>query len=389
MKRILVASFLIVSLAGCTGGGGGGTSYTAPVPQPTASPAPVTPGLVPTSFTITIPLAGSSTTRQPSYVSPNTLSVNITLNTVNGNPPAGGLTTSVTTNIASGSCNAGCTIPGPNTPVGTDNFTITTYSAINAGGSPLSTLTQSYSVVQGTNNALSGTLKGIPSTFSITSVPSGTAGTAFGSPATLTVTVKDASGNTITGTYNTAVGLADSDVSSLTQGTALTVNAGSATTSATINASSDVVKLNYGGLAIAPATLTASASGATNATATFTPTLQSIVYTGPLTGGNDEIDLFATSGAGSTGTFTLTEVGWTNAPYSKAWTYTTPGCSSIATLSPASGVAGTSFTVTAVGSPVAGSCGTTFQDGAAQTSIVELTYTTSGFTINGAHHKTQ
>jgi hypothetical protein len=222
------------------------------------------------------------------------------------------------------------------------------------------------------------TLQGVPKTFTITGTPSGTAGTAFGSPSTLTLAVKDADGNTITGTYANTVTLADSDVSGV-QGSQLTVNSGTAATSVTTTQSSDVLKINYGGLAIAAATLTASATGATSGTATFTPVLSAIAYTGPLNGSTPELDLYMPSGTGSTGSFTASEVGLTNSPYNKSLNAGTSGCGSIGTISPASG---TSFTFTVVASPSAGTCTITVTDGLGQSKGVTGTYTTSGFGVN-------
>ncbi len=128
-----------------------------------------------------------------------------------------------------------------------------------------------------------------------------------------------------------------------------------------------------------PATITASASGATSGTATFTPALQAISYSGPLVLGSPEVDLYATSGTGSTGTFSASEVGWTNTPFDKTLNATmASACSSIATVSPASG---TSFTITAVASPTAGICTLTLSDGAGQTKSVTVTYTTSNLGV--------
>ncbi|MFN2529462.1 MAG: hypothetical protein ABR584_12185, partial [Candidatus Baltobacteraceae bacterium] len=210
--------------------------------------------------------------------------------------------------------------------------------------------------------------------------PSATAGTAFGSPATLSVAVQDADGVTITGTYASPVTITDSDVSSLTQGSALSVNSGPAASSIQSAASSDVINFNYGGLAIAPATLTASATGATNGTASFTPALSPIVYSGPTVSSLPEIDLYAATGTGSSANFTASEVGWTNSPYNRSITASqASGCSNISTTSPASG---TSFTTAAVASPIAGTCTLTLSDfTSGQTKGITLTYTTSGFGV--------
>jgi hypothetical protein len=372
MKKLALLGICTLFVAAC----GGGNNSSTPQPAGGTYNGP----LVTPTFEIRTSSSGTSGSIHPSYVPTSTASVNVTLNTVNGLAPPGGLTTSVTTNISGSACTSGCAVNGPAVPPGTDNFTITTYDAAGATGSQLSVKTQSFTVTAGQANPLSITLLGIPKTFTISSVPSGTAGTAFGSAATLGLAVKDADGNTITGTYSQSVTLADSDTSSLTRATWLILNSGSAASSINSTASTDVIKFNYGGQAIAPATLTASATGATNGTATFTPTLSAIIPT--LT----EIDFYTSSGTGSTGTFTVSETGWSNSPYNQNFNIVlASGCSTIGALSGSSSA--TSFTINVAGSPAVGSCLATLTDGAGQSATVTLTYTTSGFTVNAHPHR--
>ncbi|GAC1388427.1 MAG: hypothetical protein NVSMB31_02350 [Vulcanimicrobiaceae bacterium] len=366
----------VLALAAC---GGGGSNLVSTQPVVPSAPQAYAGPLGQTQFFLRLP-GTSNNARKPQYVTANVASVTVTLTSVNGGAPPSGLTTSVTTNISAGSCSSGCTINGPASPPGSDNFTLTTFDASGGGGNAISTASPTLAIAVGVANSSTITLLGVPKSFSITSVPSATAGTAFGSAATLSLAVKDADGVTITGTYASPVTVTDSDASSLTQGSALSVNGGAAASSIQSNASSDVIKLSYGGLAIAPATLTAGATGATNGTASFAPALSAIVYSGPLVSTLPEIDLYAATGTGSSATFTASEVGWTNAPYNRSITATQAGaCSTIATTSPASG---TSFTTTAVASPTAGTCTLTLSDFASgQTKGVTLTYTTSGFGV--------
>ncbi len=239
----------------------------------------------------------------------------------------------------------------------------------------MSTASGLYSIAAGQANTNTITLDGVPASFSITGVPSGAAGTAF-PPQSVAVSVKDADGNTIMGTYENAVNLSDSDASGATT---LATSGSDSPPTGTLLSSNDSVTLSYTGLAIVPATITASASGATSGNATFTPTLQPISYSGPLVLGSPEIDLYAASGTGSTGSFSVSETGWTNAPYNRGVTATMgASCSSIASVSPSSG---TSFTVSVVGSPTAGVCTLTLSDGAGQAKSVTVTYTTSSFGV--------
>jgi hypothetical protein len=370
--RSFIAVLFVFSLSAC-----GGTSSTTPSSLPTPTPGHTGNGqLVPTSFSITVP-SSTSANRRPSYITANVQSVTITLDTVNGGAPPSGITTSVTANLTG--CASGCTVAGPASPPGSDGFTLTTFDGTNAGGNAISTTSQTFTIAAGQANSNSVTLLGVPKTFTIAGIPGGAAGTPFASPATLTLTVKDADGNPITGSYANPVTVTDSDTSSLTQGTSLSVNGGPAATSVTVNTSSDTLTLNYGGLAIAPAAVKANASGATAQTATFTPTLSPIVYTGPLNGPTPEIDLYATSGTGASGTFSVSEAGLTNTPYNKTLTATPSG--SCATIGNLSATVGTSFAATAVSSPTAGSCSISVTDGLGQSKSVTLTYTTSHFGV--------
>jgi hypothetical protein len=137
-------------------------------------------------------------------------------------------------------------------------------------------------------------------------------------------------------------------------------------------------------LAIAPITLTASASGATSGTGTFAPVLSSMFYAGPVVNGTTfEIDLYALSGTGSSGTFNVAEQGLTNAPYDGSVSASATGCGSIGTISSPQA---NNFTFAVVAAPVPGSCTITVSDGLGQSFDVIGTYTTSGFGVE-SHHR--
>jgi hypothetical protein len=372
---------IVLGVFALTACGGGGTSTAPAAPAGTTGTSTNTQqALVSTSFAVSPPQTASASAkaRVPQYVGAGAQSVSITLNTVNGGAPPAGLTLTVTSAITPASCP--CTVSGPLVPPGSDNFSFMTSDSTGGNGSVIATSTGTYTITAGVaNTGNSVTLQGLGRTLTITGVPSGTAGTAFGSPATLTLVVQDADGNTITGAYAQPVTVQDLDVTGA-QGTQLTVNSGTPGSTVTISQSSDVLKMNYGGLAIPPAALDASANGASLGAVDFTPTLSPIVYAGPLNGSTPEIDLYAQSGTGSTGTFTASEVGLTNSPYNKSLNAATAGCGSVGTISPASG---TSFTFTVAGSPSAGSCSIHITDGLlGQSKTVTGTYTTSGFGVN-------
>jgi hypothetical protein len=374
LRRVVLLS--VVALSAC--GGAGGTSATAPTG---AWPGVVAPAnsaqLVPTSFAVGLAASASASNhRTPKYVGAGSASVQIALNSVNGGAPPIGLTTTVTSSITPANCP--CSVSGPLVPPGSDAFTFTTYDGPNATGNVVATFTNTYTIAAGSaNNGNTVTLLGVPHSFTISGLPAAAAGTVV-NPVAFTLAVFDADGNQISGTYANTVTVTESD----TTGANGIEIAGAATpfgTSVALNASTDQILIRYAGQAIAPAVITASAPGATSRTASFAPVLSPIVYSGPLNGASaPELDLFAPSGTGSTGTFTASETGWTG-PYNNTFSATTAGCATIGTISPASG---TSFTFTAVASPVAGTCSITLSDGAGQTKSVIATYTSSGFGVN-------
>ena len=238
--------------------------------------------------------------------------------------------------------------------------------SIPSGAKLLSTAKNApFTMVAGVTNGIGVTLDGVPASFVVGGLPSGTAGTAFGSPKSFTVTVKDASGDVITGAYENPVTLSDTDA---TGATTIATSGSDNPPARRLLSSSDAATLTYTGLAIVPATITASASGATNGTGKFAPTLQ------PIVSAPNVLNLYATSGGGSTETFSASEAGWTNAPFNKKLDLTVPSnCATIATAGPPSG---TTFTATVVVTPSVSSCSLTVSDGAGQTHHVALRYET-------------
>ena len=416
--RTTLSLFAVLALAAC-GGGGGGTTPSAPS-QPVGPPATMSPqnGYVTPQFTLRIPARGTSTARAPKYVSSGTLSVVITLTadsagidptTITGNP--------ATTSIPAGSCASGCTVNGPPTPPGTDSFTVVTYdNATPASGHALNAGQKNgVTITAGQSNAVTITLGAIPATLTVGTPATKNAGTQ-GQTQTLTVTAQDAAGVTIpTGSsiaYVDATGAAasvtvsDPDTAShgscvRTGGSASACTSGVAT-SASLSGPDAVANLDYDGLAEAPVTITASATGATSGSATFQPTLSAPAFNashgtpaGVAQSGAAEIDLFAPSGVGSTGTQYFTEAGWTGSPYGHALTVAAGGsCSSgtglatalsqIATMSAGTNdtTLGTPIVATVVASPTAGSCPAKVSDGLTGNSTdgsasLTVTYTSS------------
>jgi hypothetical protein len=428
MRKILTL-IAMMALAGCGGGGGANTSPN-PNPQPPVPTTAPASGYVTPQFTIRIPVRqGTAKGRTPQFISSATASVKITLTadsvgidptTISGNPAI--------TNIAAGSCNSGCTVNGPPTPPGTDSFTIITYDANGATGHAINAAqANNVTITAGQNTAVPITLGAIPATLSVSGVPTGagalTAGTQS-QTASISVVAADGHGDTIPTSQTPSVFYVDatgaalnvtvSDPDTNLHGSCV-INSGTSTctsaaaTSVTFSGPDVTRLLAYDGLAENPVTLTASASGATNGTASFQPKLNAPAFnssqatpSGVALTGSAEIDLFATTGVGSTGSESFTESGWTNTPYNHALLVTaTPACtpaspalSGIATVVAGSNstLNGTPFTATVVASPTAGSCPVTVGDGLSSnttdgSATLTVTYTTSS--VNASSKRRQ
>jgi hypothetical protein len=419
MRKILTL-LAMMALAGCGGGGGANTAPFQPT-QPIATIAP-SGDLVTPTFTLNLGgKTGSSTSRDPKYIDgTNTLSVKITLVSNNGTPTTV-TNPSVTTNVngASGTpCNPTCTVAGPPSPPGTDRYTVTTYDATNGTGNALSVATKDFTIVAGSaNTGLSITLFGVVKSFAVSGVPSPNAGTTP-ADATLTITVKNAAGGTITGTYGdnstgagyisggglngTPVTVTINEVNNL--GATLVGSGGAtqnSTTSVTLHNDAEVLKLHYAGLAENVKTITVAATGATtNNSTTFQPVLQPIT---PASG--TQIDLYVdstTGGTGSSGTQNFTEAGFTGATYQQSFSFTftptsgfvTP-CTQIATISQGTGANVGQFTATAPTAatpPAAGKCDLVINDNLTQgghtsTATTVVTYTTSSVSASKHNRK--
>ena len=390
----LGALALILSCALWSCSGGAGANGVAAL-NPIASTPPVSstaPGPVAASarFTITVPSQSSvtaSSARTPKYVSPATQSIIITLVSVGGIPFTGS-PASIATNLSTlnpactGTTSLTCTVTAA-AVVGSDVFSVVTYDSAQtvpfttATGNVLSQARLSVAVVAGPNVVTTPlALNGVPASFTITP-PAGTAGTAFSGPQAVIVAVKDAAGNTIVGSYANPVTLSDDDLSGATT---LATSGSDNPAAGELLSSGDMATLTYTGLAIAPPAIRASASNATSGSGAFAPSLQPIVVTtsdaqNPSFAG---VDLYATSGAGSSGSFNVAEAGWTNSPYNKPFTIVASGgCSTIASVAPSSG---TSFTATVAGSAGAGTCTAALSDGVGQSQTVTFAYTNFAYT---------
>jgi hypothetical protein len=284
-------------------------------------------------------------------------------------------------------CTAGCTVPGPVSAAGTDTFTIVVYNGKTGTGKILRSGTLTGKVKATKTTLTAPTLLG-----TVASVVLGTAAGVAGTAATgasakaITVSAKDASNNVVTGTFANTFTVTDADTSGATS---LTGGASGTALSRTFTASTQTLKISYTGLAIVSATLKPGGTGITGAVSTFTVTnadVTGVISPAPTTA--NQIDLYATSGTGSSATLTLSQKGW-GTPYGKKFAYVTagsgapPNCGSY-TITPASN-GGVVYTIAAKVTAAAGACAMTVTGGAGRTKVVTLTYTTTGIGINGKH----
>ncbi|MGP6192420.1 MAG: hypothetical protein ACLPSH_20700 [Vulcanimicrobiaceae bacterium] len=381
----ILALLALAGISACSGGSPSSTAGGLPnVGTPGSGASSPASASTTARFTITVPAASASataSTRKPAYVSTATQSVVITLTSVNGTAYTGSSAT-IASNLTTSNPNCSgspltCTVAAPAVP-GSDTFLVSTYDALQTSTAPsspagnlLSTATLSVTVSANIANTVTTplVLSGVPASIALSSLPAATAGTSLAATAFI-VAVRDAGGNTIVGPYTNPVTLSDSD----TSGASTIATSGSDSPSpGQLLSSSDVAKIAYSGLAIPPATIAAASSGATGASATFAPTLNPI---GPSTlgGGVPVNELGATTPA----TFTASEVGWSD--HGQSFAASLSGCSSLATVSPASG---TTFTAALVANPTAGSCSLTLRDGVGQSLAIPLGYATP-FAYTGA-----
>ena len=213
--RLFVAGGAVcaaLALAACGGGGGG--SAAPPVVQSTATPTPTpTPTAAPTnapltqSFQIIVPPAGTSGSarlRRPRYVSPNTGSIRIAMQSVNGQTVALAPTVA---KLAAGA--AGCSTDGKGNlvctvsalaAVGTDVYAITTYASPDGSGSPLASTTVAAAVTtSGGTSTLPLSLGGVAASLAFSPAVLPLVADGGIHRFALTVGVADASGATIVG----------------------------------------------------------------------------------------------------------------------------------------------------------------------------------------------
>ncbi|MBV8748515.1 MAG: hypothetical protein JO103_02250 [Candidatus Eremiobacteraeota bacterium] len=213
-----------LALAACGGGGGSG-SAAPPVVQSTATPTPTpVPTSAPTnapltqSFQITVPPAGASGSahlRRPRFVSPNTGSIRIAMQSVNGQtvalaPTVAKLASGVSGCSTDSKNNLVCTVSAL-AAVGTDVYAVTTYASSDGSGSPLAATTVASAVTtSGGTSTITLSLGGVATTLAFSPAVLPLVADGGIHRFALTVGAADASGATIVGAtaYQSPISLA-------------------------------------------------------------------------------------------------------------------------------------------------------------------------------------
>ena len=288
------------------------------------------------------------------YVSPNSTTVSVTINLVNGAPPPSYVTRQVVENLVFSGAGQNCTVDGSGlatcaitipAPPGNVNYTIATYATLpvaSPGPSPgpsvptiLDSGTETVAIAQGVNNQVTITLEGVVKSAFVTLATPLFPNTV--SSSTMTLVAKDASGAVITGTkpFLSPFKLTDGDKygpnnpALYPYSTFLTVNGPPAGKVIQIASPLDVITMTDNGVAQAQFNINASgpgAAGQVQGVSTITLGAYPIVLPSPVFiddaahGGspsdpNYNQNTLLVPLAGGTVSITPSELGYTNAPY--------------------------------------------------------------------------
>jgi|GEM_PF-2495997 len=331
-----------VVVAGCSGGGG--TSPAAPAAGGNVAPTPVSTATAASGqqyarAIITFQHGSPAPAYRRYYVSPASQAALVQVISVNGGTPPPWVPASPTPialvtpgATASPNCSVSgqietCTISIP-APPGNVKYAIQTMAQLTPPPAPMTVLdynSEGVQITEGTNNAVSFPLHGVVHGAAVLVQGTLTANQMVtGVP--VKVTAFDAAGQTITGTqpYDSPFTLTDGDPSG-NFGTTLAVNGGTYSKKVTVTSPSDVVTLDYGGLAIGLENITAAGTGKAGGWSSVSPAIEPtllpiVIPNAYVDAGNPNDPNFGYNtlnvGLGQTISETVSEAGRTNAPYS-------------------------------------------------------------------------
>lgn len=327
--------------------------------------------------------------KRPGFVSPGTQSVRVVVN--DGKPQI--FDTVPSSDYCSGTQGGGLTCRFVvYVDSGLNRIVVETFDRTGGAGAMLDAGKVAVTITPGQPVGI--TLKGVPARIGVSGVPPATAGSAFASPQTFDVTVRDANGNVIVGAYATPVRVSDNESGGAT---AIVTSGSDNPPAGELLSSDDAAAIAYTGLAIGPVTIEATANGATSGSAIFAPSLKTAKLAAVCAQGSDACANSSAShpasvqftAQGDAATLTPSETGYTNAPYSRTFRLAGDTCNTAddpqaggdwATLAPAPGNAAASFTAIAQNAGTPGNkatCAATFVDGAGQTISVNIEVTVS------------
>lgn len=320
-----------VAFTSCSGGAGGSS-----VPPATAQPPVRWQNTAQIALEFSAPTV--QTQRKPAYVSPSARSIRVTVNSVDGAPPPSWVTPNPSvinfvTSGASANCRISssgemCTLQVPGPP-GNVSYTLELFDANDATGNELGSVTQTVTIAQGQTTPIDLTIGGLVASIAVSGaalVPS-TSTPGVASYQRLSVAPKDADGNVITGTALDFANTVQLSITDRMEAASLSTGASPSCpgrASVTLNAPNQPVWLCYSGEATANVVISASVPGGGTIPVTLdAPVLANTALCTSAAGcvttdpNYDAPTLFfgATSGPGATRTLSVTEPGWTQAPY--------------------------------------------------------------------------
>lgn len=403
--RIVLAVLVSLTLADCGGSSGGGSSLksgtgsSVPVVTSAKGTLRVSVHIPPRPKTASAIARAVSGTRKPQYLP---ASVNSLTFTPIGET-TGGL---VVLTIGSGSCTATFADPPTNlistgqvcvasltAPVGTDSWTVQTYTSADGSGLALSINTLSEVIIAGTDNVAE-LLTLNPILASLAFAPETGSFTIGGGnqSQTLLLEPQDATGATIIGpgAFVDSAGVATPITLTASDPLLVLQNAtGAATTPINVTTDNDLEFVTYNGLtATSPLTVTASAGSLTPAVLTIT------LAPGTISAVPSSVDVGSVTGL-TTATFTVTDASVGSATFAE-----TDNCSGsiglgipfvwdYASISPAVPVIGTpnyaTFTVTQAAGNAGGTCTALITDGNSDSVSVQVVSTTNTLNLQGKH----
>jgi hypothetical protein len=267
-----------------------------------------------------------------------------------------------------------------------------TFQLQDSSSDVLAEFTDDFHIAQGKTNTLNFVFRGVPASIVLSSI---SLDSHLESSVLVPYQVLDASGYVITSSpFSTPITFSitgESKAALISNAASLQLYAsGTPSDTVTVTGANVPVKLNYSGLAIAPFTITASATGITPASVTVSPTINPVLFpSAPLdtqssSDPNYEQPTVYINSFTSSASFKALQIGWSNPPYGKGFeaALDPATCNGVATISTTDNV---EFLVTPAGT-TAGICKITVTGGGGASNVIYAAITATSIGVNGRHH---